>query len=153
MSRIYLTVGTGSERLPADIALALIPSLPRAQLEQLVQRLVDRMDDEDGDPDLENALDTEDDELTDFARGAGNDGPGCILSDSHGVDDEDGVNMPEAYARERAAHPGAGCLLSDGDLAVDDGPCDDQFEDMEREVPFIPIYGENQSAGSIGWKL
>lgn len=122
MSRIYLTVGTGSERLPADIALAIIPSLPRAQLEQLVQRLVDRMDEEDGDTDLEDATDVEDDfNLTEQARYGYGSGPGCILADQ--------------------------------DLSVDDQPCDDQFEDMEREVPFIPIYTEDQSSAPVGWRL
>lgn len=122
MSRVYLTFGTGSEKLPADIALALIPSLPRAQLEQLVQRLVDRIDDVDGDPDLEDATDGEDDfALTDLARFGFGSGPGCILSDQ--------------------------------DLSVDDQPCDDPFEDQERDEPFKPIYGTDQTAKPVGWRL
>jgi hypothetical protein len=113
--------GAGGEKLPADIALAIIPSLPRAQLEHLVQRLVDRLDEEDGDPDVEDALDTEDDVLTDFARQAGNDGPGCRIADS--------------------------------DFAVDDLPCDDPDADKEREERFVPLYGSDQSAGIIAWRV
>lgn len=69
----------GAERLPASIALALIPSLPRPHLERLVQTLIDRMDDEDGDSDFEP-------EETDHTRAEDeltirNDGPGCPIGD------------------------------------------------------------------------
>ena len=33
--------------------LATIPSLPRAELARLTERMIDRMDEIDGDPDLE----------------------------------------------------------------------------------------------------
>jgi hypothetical protein len=39
------------------VMLAAIPSLPRAQLSQLTMRMIDRMDDIDGDPDLEHLRD------------------------------------------------------------------------------------------------
>lgn len=120
-ARMAVYVGRGHS-LPADIALSLIPSLPRAHLEQLVQRLVDRLDEEDGDPDLEDATDAEDDfSLSDDARDGWGSGPGCILADQ--------------------------------DLAVDDGPCGDWFEDMEPEAPARPIYAEDQSAAPVGWRL
>lgn len=51
----------GATALPAHIALSLIPSLPRPQLERLVQRLIDGLDSLDGDPDDEP-------EETDHAR-------------------------------------------------------------------------------------
>lgn len=41
-------------RTPVSIMLAAIPSLPRAELARLTTRMIDRMDDIDGDPDLEN---------------------------------------------------------------------------------------------------
>jgi hypothetical protein len=76
------------KKLPASIALALIPSLPRSHLERLVQTLIDRMDEADGDSDFEGQHD-EDDLTTAFFLVDRNDGPGCRISDSDfGVDDE-----------------------------------------------------------------
>ena len=39
---------------------AAIPSLPRAELSRLTTRMIDRMDEIDGDPDLEGGGDDED---------------------------------------------------------------------------------------------
>lgn len=50
----------GGDRLPANIALSLIPSLPRPTLERLVQRLIDGLDDMDPDSDLEPNGDEDD---------------------------------------------------------------------------------------------
>lgn len=48
---------------PGSVALfAVIPSLPRAELARLTERMIDRMDELDGDPDLEDLR--EDDEDT-----------------------------------------------------------------------------------------
>ena len=48
---------------PGSVALfAVIPSLPRAELARLTERMIDRMDELDGDPDLEDLH--EDDEDT-----------------------------------------------------------------------------------------
>lgn len=44
-------------RAPSSVMLAAIPSLPRAELAQLTMRMIDRMDDIDGDPDLEHLRD------------------------------------------------------------------------------------------------
>lgn len=41
--------------------LAVIPSLPRATLARLTTRLIDRMDELDGDPDLEGLQDDDED--------------------------------------------------------------------------------------------
>ncbi len=49
--------------LPLRRALALIPSLPRPLLKRFVEQMIDRLDLEDGDPDLEDATDTEDEGL------------------------------------------------------------------------------------------
>lgn len=51
---------------PDDIAsitsmFAAIPSLPRAELSRLATRLIDRMDEIDGDPDLEHLRDDDED--------------------------------------------------------------------------------------------
>lgn len=40
--------------MPLDAMLAVLPSLPRPLLARLTQRLIDRMDEIDGDPDLED---------------------------------------------------------------------------------------------------
>lgn len=49
--------------LPGSVSLlAVIPSLPRAELARLTERMIDRMDELDGDPDLEDLR--EDDEDT-----------------------------------------------------------------------------------------
>lgn len=45
--------GRGASRLPADVALSLIPSLPRPVLERLAQSIIDRLDDMDGGADIE----------------------------------------------------------------------------------------------------
>lgn len=93
MSALHISIGRGASRLPADIALSLIPSLPRPQLERLVQRLVDHLDDEDGDPDLEP-------EETDHSSGEDDcsvivhDGPGCPIADPGGYDVGDGTDLP-----------------------------------------------------------
>ncbi len=44
----------GAQALPLDVMLAAIPSLPRAILNQLVDRAIEQMDADDGDPDLED---------------------------------------------------------------------------------------------------
>lgn len=86
MSALHIRIGRGASRLPADIALALIPSLPRPHLERLVQQLIDRMDEADGDPDLEE-------EATDHSGAEDEptrhtEGPGCPISDCDmGIDD------------------------------------------------------------------
>ncbi len=48
-------------RAPVSIMLAAIPSLPRAELAQLTMRMIDRMDDIGGDPDLEHLRDDDED--------------------------------------------------------------------------------------------
>jgi hypothetical protein len=44
----------GARALPIDLLLASIPSLPRAALNQLVDRAIEQMDADDGDTDLED---------------------------------------------------------------------------------------------------
>jgi hypothetical protein len=48
-------------RLPADLLLAVIPSLPRASLARITERLIDRMDEIDGDPDMEDLREDDED--------------------------------------------------------------------------------------------
>lgn len=53
MNALSIRIGRGASRLPADIALSLIPSLPRATLERLAQSIIDHLDETDGDTDVE----------------------------------------------------------------------------------------------------
>jgi hypothetical protein len=98
-----------------DAALAMLPSLPRPVLSRLVTRMIERLDQIDGDPEIE-----EDDE--DCGRDDGEPdyrrphwrlrkwaGPGCMISDSdYGSEDEgepeDGIAHP-AYGIDQSAGP------------------------------------------------
>jgi hypothetical protein len=52
MASLHSTRG-GAQALPLPAMLATIPSLPRPVLARLVARMIDRLDELDGDPDLE----------------------------------------------------------------------------------------------------
>jgi hypothetical protein len=67
--------------LPLADALAIIPSLPRPLLSRLVARSIERLDEMDGDPDLEDATNAEDEGLT-WAAIRRNYGPGCPIADT-----------------------------------------------------------------------
>lgn len=91
--------GRGASRLPADIALALIPSLPRSHLERLVQQLIDRMDEADGDSDCEPEETDHSGGEDDYSRTL-HDGPGCVVADGDfGIDDQphDGEDQSRAF--------------------------------------------------------
>lgn len=45
----------------AAMLFAVIPSLPRAELSRLTERMIDRMDEIDGDPDLEHLREDDED--------------------------------------------------------------------------------------------
>lgn len=72
--------------LPLSLIAKAIPMLSRPDLEALTERLIDRLDEVDGDPDLEDATDTEDDVLTPWGAKFF-DGPGCPIADT--PEDED----------------------------------------------------------------
>lgn len=93
MSALHIRIGRGASRLPADLALSLIPSLPRPMLERLAQQIIDHLDDEDAPTE-----DIEDD-------------------DPCGQMDEDGHNTgPKVFALHGKRHIGPGCPISDPDL-------------------------------------
>lgn len=72
--------------LPLFAVLASIPSYPRPVIERLVAKLIDHLDEWDGDADLEpngdelDGTDAEDEVLHDFGHN-GLHGPGCPISD------------------------------------------------------------------------
>lgn len=65
---------------PLRRALALIPSLPRPMLSRFVARAIERLDQIDGDPDLEDAT-GEEDAFEGHNERFGYDGPGCPVAD------------------------------------------------------------------------
>jgi hypothetical protein len=46
------TGGASASPIPLDVLLASLPSLPRPLLSRLTSRMIERMDEMDGDPDL-----------------------------------------------------------------------------------------------------
>ena len=86
----------GATTLPLDTLLSAIPSLPRAMLARLTEQMIDRLDEIDGDTDVElngNELDEHDaeDAFSDH-YGRGERGiyamPGCAISDPEDTLDE-----------------------------------------------------------------
>ena len=84
MSALVIRYGR-PEALPIDVLLSAIPSLPRVSLDRLVERAIEQMDEQDGDPDFEwsgDELDTgnaEDEVFAGTPWGMG--GPGCPITD------------------------------------------------------------------------
>ena len=115
-----------ARQVPPAPVLQVLSRYRREDIEAFVAIAIDLMDLADGDPDIENATDAEDEGITDEAL-AYTDGPGCLISDDAGIADEDGVNMPSAYAH---ADKGAGCTISDPDFAVDDRGCDPETDGL-----------------------
>lgn len=111
MTRLSIHMGRGAERLPASIALALIPSLPRPQLERLVQKLIDGMDEADGDTDREPEETDHSRSEDDFDLAPNDNGAGCPISDPDvGVDDigepnGDEMDTNEAEDDATRSHP------------------------------------------------
>ena len=66
-----------------DTLLTTLPSLPRPILARLTARLIDRLDDIDGDPDLEDATNAEDEGLCPATLRYGPQGGcGCPVADA-----------------------------------------------------------------------
>ncbi|HVL77877.1 MAG TPA: hypothetical protein VM346_01165 [Sphingomicrobium sp.] len=72
---------------PLDVALSVIPSLPRPLLSRLVLRAIERLDELDGDPDFEEN-DAEDSFVLSWWA-SHTTGPGCPASDPGGGNVED----------------------------------------------------------------
>src|SRR5690606_1851743 len=81
----------GTTALPLALIGQAIPMLSRHDLEALTERLIDRLDQVDGDPDVEE-------------------------DDPSGQSDEDGVNPGRAvFVMHGASYAGPGCPISDND--------------------------------------
>ena len=88
MNALSIRIGRGASRLPADVALSLIPSLPRPVLERLAQQIIDHLDETDGDTDLEangDELDGDgaDDDFMEHGENWKQE-PGCPIADPGG---------------------------------------------------------------------
>ena len=99
--------------IPLNLIAQAVPRLTRNELAALTERLIERLDELDGDADAEDATDIEDD----FAISPGGllnayDGPGCFLSDPGGQCDEDDHNTRLLFA----FNAGPGCSISDSDM-------------------------------------
>lgn len=108
----------GATALPLALLAQAIPMLSRNDLEALTERLIDYLDDMDGDTDLSPN--------------------GDELDGSLGEDDFCGHNG------NVLAFPG--CPLSDPDMAVDDEDCDDIDQDHEPEHDQVAEYEIDQTA-------
>lgn len=90
MASLASPIGGKAKALPIDLALSIIPSLPRPLLARFVARAIERLDAEDGDPDLEDATNAEDEGITWAARlYTGREYAGCPVSDPGGGNVED----------------------------------------------------------------
>jgi len=97
---------------PLDALLSAIPSLPRAMLDRLVAGMIDRLDELDGDPDIEPNGDEHDgnpgeDDFWPFAELRL--GPGCPVSN---MDYEHDGREPENEDGEEASRPPEGACKS-----------------------------------------
>lgn len=83
-----------SSVLPLPAVLASIPSFPRPVIERLVARMIEHLDEQDGDPDLEDGTDAEDEGLSPWAMHYGPQrGAGCPVSDAG---ERDNRHLPAA---------------------------------------------------------
>lgn len=83
MTMPAMLIAGRASALPLALLSQAIPHLSRHDLEDLTERLIDRLDQIDGDPDYENASDLEDDFALNLRGPAGAiDGPGCECSDT-----------------------------------------------------------------------
>ena len=72
---------------PLDALLAALPSLPRPVLARLTTRLIDRLDEIDRDPDLEQTHDEGEPDFKRYRRQRRNQGgPGCQITDPGGCE-------------------------------------------------------------------
>lgn len=91
--------GKGAPALPLSLIVQAIPKLSRHELASVTERLIERLDELDGDPDLEE-------------------------DDPSGQCDEDGMNTLEVqaqYSINGPSYSAPGCPISDPD--DDSSPC------------------------------
>lgn len=87
---------------PLSQALSIIPSLPRPLLSRLVARAIERLDEIDGDADLEDAT-GEEDAFEGHNERFGYDGPGCPVADAREDSDPGECNGDPEQEQGRVA--------------------------------------------------
>lgn len=91
--------------LPLNVALAIVPTLPRLILSRLVARAIERLDELDGDADLEPEATEQDDEPE--------------IDDEPELDDHGGGNVEDEGEPESGVmHPACGIYESTGPLSL-----------------------------------
>ncbi|MEG3154461.1 hypothetical protein [Sphingomonas sp. RB1R13] len=91
--------------LPLNVALAILPSLPRPYLAHLVANAIDLMDEQDGDEDREPEVTEQDDEPE--------------IDDEPELDDHGGGNVEDEGEPESGeVHPAYGIDQSTGPLSL-----------------------------------
>ena len=90
--------------LPLNVALAIVPTLPRPILSRLVARAIERLDELDGDADLEPEVTEQDDEPE--------------IDDEPEEDDHSGGSADDEGEREDGIVPAYGIDQSTGPLSV-----------------------------------
>jgi hypothetical protein len=108
---------TGLANSPFAAFLSIVPLFDRADTGAAIEHLIDKLDQQDGDPDLEeHGLE---DGFTPHAA----DGPGCPVADCGELDgdEQDGSFAEDEPCASHARHgSGPGCIISDPDRGVDD---------------------------------
>ena len=119
--------------LPLNVALAILPTLPRPYLARLVANAIDRLDQLDGDADLEPEVTEQDDEpeLDDFAE-----------EDNEDCGHDEGEPDYRKRRRHRRNESGPGCTISDTDYGAEE-----IGEPIDGIVP--SAYGIDQSTGPL----
>jgi hypothetical protein len=108
----------GPKGLPLALIAQAIPKLTRHDLEALTERLIDYLDEQDGDLDIEPN--------------------GDELDGSNAEDDYGGGSNTGIYS-----HPG--CPIADPDTACDDHGCDGDTDTEQDDAVTFLRYGLNQT--------
>lgn len=129
-------------------AQAFVVPDTRQAIELAVDAFISRLDDMDGDPDLELNGDELDgtgaeDELAPGLHAGPFSGAGCPISDPDDARDEG-----EPIYCSAGGH-GPGCVISDPDVGVDDQGELVNEDGAEQEYPIRPLYGVDQTKGPL----
>ena len=103
---VHIRSGHGSRaigsHMPLNVALAVLPTLPRPLLARLVANAIDLLDRQDGDADLEHEV-TEQDDEPEIDDPGEEDDPGGGNAEDEG-EPEDGIPHP-AYGIDQSVGP------------------------------------------------
>ncbi|EZP72358.1 hypothetical protein BV96_01791 [Sphingomonas paucimobilis] len=129
--------------------LTVIPSLTRPELGRMVQRMIDRMDVMDGDPDFEDGNDLEDDfHLSDYARQYGGGGAGCEISEP------DAFSYSEWHTRDwRTRQRGGPEMVSTASIWDHEDSEDDDPLEQDDDSGQCDEDGVNTAVSFVGYTV